>query len=78
MSSLAASQLFASGTECVIESYRGKSDVNNQIYGGLVTGGMIGLRGGVKMAGFSAAGFAAFSVAIDYFMHNSSFMQPRD
>ena len=67
-----------SGTECVIEGYRGKSDVNNQIYSGLVTGGMIGLRGGVKMAGISAAGFAAFSVAIDYFMHNSSFMQPQN
>ena len=66
------------GTECVIETYRGKSDVSNQIYSGLVTGGMLGLRAGVKMAGISAGGFAAFSVAIDYCMHNSSFMQPKD
>ena len=62
----------------MIEGYRGKSDINNQIYGGLVTGGMLGLRAGVKMAAISAGGFAAFSVAIDYFMHNSSFMQPKD
>ena len=62
----------------MIESYRGKTDVMNQVYGGLVTGGMIGLRAGVKMAGISAGGFAAFSVACDYFMHNSSFMKPKD
>ncbi|GLV36789.1 uncharacterized protein CBL_02376 [Carabus blaptoides fortunei] len=56
--------------ECTIESQRGKSDWRNGTYAGGVTGGLIGLRAGVKAGIFGAAGFAAFSTVIDYYMHS--------
>ncbi|KAG7212198.1 hypothetical protein KM043_012538 [Ampulex compressa] len=60
-----------SGIECAIESYRGKTDWKNGTYAGGLTGGIIGLRAGVKAGIIGAAGFAAFSTAIDYYMHKS-------
>jgi hypothetical protein len=32
-------------TECVIEKYRAKSDMNNAVYAGCVTGGALGRSG---------------------------------
>ena len=64
-------------TECLVESYRGKSDVKNAVYSGFLTGGMLGFRAGPMAAVYGGCGFAAFSVAIDYFMHESSFMNPK-
>ncbi|XP_063726668.1 mitochondrial import inner membrane translocase subunit Tim22-like [Symsagittifera roscoffensis] len=55
-------------TECLIDTYLGSSGMKNRVYAGAITGGLIGLRGGVKPAVFGAAGFAAFSAIIDHFM----------
>ncbi|KAL1116611.1 hypothetical protein AAG570_005083 [Ranatra chinensis] len=59
-----------SAVECNVESYRGVSDWRNGTIAGGVTGGVIGLRVGVKAGLFGAAGFAAFSTVIDYFMRH--------
>ncbi|CAG7659273.1 unnamed protein product [Allacma fusca] len=57
-----------SSVECAIESYRGTTDWKNGTIAGGITGGMIGLRAGLKAGMFGAAGFAAFSTIIDYYM----------
>jgi len=61
--------LFA-GTECLIESYRGKSELVNGTASGGIVGGVIGLRAGIKAGIIGAVGFAAFSTAIDYYFRH--------
>merc|ERR1711976_434369 len=59
------------GTECMIESYRGKTELINGTASGAIVGGVIGFRAGLKAGLLGAAGFAAFSTAIDYYMRHS-------
>jgi import inner membrane translocase subunit TIM22 len=66
----AAIGLVFAGIECAIESSRGVTDWKNGTYAGGVTGGLIGLRAGIKAGIFGAAGFAAFSTVIDYYMRH--------
>lgn len=66
----AAIGLVFAGVECCIESYRGVTDWKNGTYAGGVTGGLIGLRAGIKAGILGAAGFAAFSTVIDYYMRH--------
>ncbi|ALC46602.1 CG31229 [Drosophila busckii] len=56
--------------ECTIESKRGVTDWKNGTYAGGITGGLIGLRAGIKAGIIGGLGFAAFSTAIDYYMHS--------
>lgn len=74
--SLAMAKSFAligamfSGSECVVESYRGKKDAYNGIAAGCIAGGALAVKGGPKAMLSGCIGFAAFSGFIDYYMRS--------
>ncbi|XP_029644431.1 mitochondrial import inner membrane translocase subunit Tim22 [Octopus sinensis] len=58
------------GTECTLETIRGKTELLNGTLSGGIVGGVLGLRAGLKAGVFGALGFAAFSTAIDYYLRH--------
>ncbi|KRZ54598.1 FYVE, RhoGEF and PH domain-containing protein 6 [Trichinella nativa] len=60
--------LMFAGFECTVETYRGKTDMKNGILSGAITGGLIGLRAGIKPAVLGAVSFAAFSAIIEHYL----------
>jgi import inner membrane translocase subunit TIM22 len=54
--------------ECNIETARGKHDLYNGFSSGFLTGGILGLRAGIKPAIIGGMGFALFSTAIEMFL----------
>lgn len=56
------------GSECVVEKIRAKHDIYNSGYAGCLTGGVLGVRAGPQAACAGCATFAAFSVAIEYYL----------
>ncbi|KAJ7125135.1 mitochondrial import inner membrane translocase subunit TIM22 [Mycena epipterygia] len=58
--------------ECVIESYRAKTDIVNSVGAGFLTGGVLARASGPKAAFGGGMAFAAFSAAIDLFMRRET------
>lgn len=58
-------------TECMVDSYRGKSDMKNVVYSGFITGGVLGFRAGPKGVVWGRCGFADFSLANNFLMHSN-------
>ncbi|SMQ53544.1 unnamed protein product [Zymoseptoria tritici ST99CH_3D7] len=61
-----------SGSECVIEGFRGKNDLANGVAAGCFTGGFLAKSAGPQAMAIGCAGFAAFSAAIDAYMRMES------
>ncbi|KAJ6497647.1 mitochondrial import inner membrane translocase subunit TIM22 [Mycena sanguinolenta] len=63
--------LYAS-IECVIESYRAKTDIYNSVGAGFMSGGILARASGPKAAFGGGLAFAAFSAAIDMFLRRET------
>jgi import inner membrane translocase subunit TIM22 len=55
-------------TECAVEGLRARNDLWNGITAGGITGAFLARRSGPTGVALGAAGFAAFSGAIDWYM----------
>jgi import inner membrane translocase subunit TIM22 len=74
-----------SATECVIESvmptslafpnfqYRARSDSTNPVMAGFFVGGWLARKQGPSAIALGSLGFAAFSAAIEWYMHRETF-----
>lgn len=60
--------LAISSCECLIEQQLGIKNVFTNMAAGCVAGAGLGYQGGIHGMALGCAGFAAFGVAIDYFM----------
>eukprot|EP00594_Rhizosolenia_setigera_P008928 CAMPEP_0178973274 /NCGR_PEP_ID=MMETSP0789-20121207/21628_1 /TAXON_ID=3005 /ORGANISM="Rhizosolenia setigera, Strain CCMP 1694" /LENGTH=260 /DNA_ID=CAMNT_0020661115 /DNA_START=99 /DNA_END=881 /DNA_ORIENTATION=- len=58
-----------SGSECLAEKVRGKSDVWNEVISGCVTGAAMQGKSGPQAAAMGCGGFAAFSLLVHPLMH---------
>jgi import inner membrane translocase subunit TIM22 len=58
------------GSECCIEGLRGKNDMTNAVAAGFVTGALLARRQGPVAVATSAAGFAVFSLGIEYWIRS--------
>ncbi|KAJ7188704.1 mitochondrial import inner membrane translocase subunit TIM22 [Mycena filopes] len=58
--------------ECILDSYRAKNDLYNSVGAGFLTGGALARSSGPKAAFGGGLLFAAFSAAIDSFMHRET------
>ncbi|GKZ00111.1 hypothetical protein MPSEU_000964500 [Mayamaea pseudoterrestris] len=56
------------GSECLVEKYRGKSDMWNSVYSGCITGAALQAKSGPQAAAFGCGGFAVFSLIADKVM----------
>ena len=56
------------GSECLVEKYRGTHDVWNSVVGGCITGATLQAKSGPQSAAIGCGGFAAFSLVIDSVM----------
>lgn len=57
-------------TECAYETYRGKSDLLNDVLAGTTTGCIVGLRGGLTAGIFGAVTFGALSGVAGLYLNN--------
>ncbi|KAJ1569556.1 Mitochondrial import inner membrane translocase subunit tim22 [Nowakowskiella sp. JEL0078] len=54
-----------SGSECIIESYRAKTDLYNSAVAGCVTGGILAANAGPQAMVMGCGSFAAFSIILE-------------